>query len=73
MLTQTKVSLRRKTDVGGCKEEGKVLAISGKQEHITGGKYFAVPGPLVSPAIAVCGWYKSTYDLNPTPGGVTQF
>ena len=28
-------------------------------------KYFAVPGPLVSPAVAVCGWCKVTSDLDP--------
>ena len=27
-------------------------------------KYFAVPGPLVSPAVAVCGWCKLTSDLD---------
>ena len=28
-------------------------------------KYFAVPGPLVSPAVAVCGLCKLTSDLDP--------
>ena len=28
-------------------------------------KYFAVPKPLESPAVAVCGWYKLTSDLHP--------
>ena len=32
-------------------------------------KYFAVPGPLVSPAVSVCGWCKLTPDLDPTPIG----
>ena len=36
-------------------------------------KYFAVPGPLVLPAVAVCGWCKLTPDLNPTLVGVTWF
>ena len=30
-------------------------------------KYFAVPGPLVSPAVVVCGWCKLISDLDPTP------
>ena len=28
-------------------------------------KFFAVPGMLVSPAVAVCGWCKLTSDLDP--------
>ena len=36
-------------------------------------KYIAVPGPLVSPAIVVCGWCKLTPDLDPTPIGVTSY
>ena len=28
-------------------------------------KYFTVPGPLVSPTVAVCGWCKLTSDLDP--------
>ena len=28
-------------------------------------KYFAVPGPLVLPAVAVCGWCKLTSNLHP--------
>ena len=28
-------------------------------------KYFTVPGPLLSPAVAVCGWCKLTSDLDP--------
>ena len=36
-------------------------------------KHFVNPGPLVSPAVVVCGWYKLTPDLDPTPVGVIWF
>ena len=35
--------------------------------------YFAVPGPLVLPAVTVCGRRKLTPDFDPTPIGVRWF
>ena len=50
--------------VSSCSIDKKIAHCCFYIDKIKNKKYFVVPGPLVSPAVMVCGWCKLTSDLD---------